>query len=1340
MRLLSSAIIVFLFCEILLAQNSGVSFHRSAVLNGNQVKTVFGNWGVIGQPAGRGPRGAWIFDTNGYIGDVSPMVGAEVIGTIEATGRDTTFFWFIDCPADRPARSRDESRAGVRQAFEPVSGYFNEGKNSPALSSDPLTWPPFWPDIQNPDNPRYDPQGWAGSWNGQFGRDVFNADLETYFVMDDNNDNEYSIANENDAGIVFVPDPDNPLRRGLGLEIQVRGLQWQQFLAQDNIFWLYSIQNNSTVTYSRTVFGMLVGTYVGVTGTDDSPQEYDDDWSFFDVEEDLTYTGDYPLPGNNNRNPFWQGKVGLVGYAFLESPGNRFDGIDNDNDADVVGIASAPRFEENDFDSVTVTNSGAPGSGFRNKFVTISTDQLTSRGNFTRTVITFPPGQDTLVVVSMGDTITLINGVTRLVEGNVLGTIGNERVNQNSFDGKDNDLDGLIDENFFLHFKQRRAIDDDGVIKILFELENPVRYVDYLAGIGTMDLMIDENRADGLDNDGDWNEEFDDVGRDGRPDTGDLGEDDGMPTAGEPNFDGTDQSESDQIGLSSFQYFTPANDIALADERELRNRMRPGFFEVPTNFTSNQPQSGEDGDFLYGSGYFPLISGQVENFSLALIYAFPSTPYLVPSPGDEDKGVVKELVKKLETVRDIFDADYRFPVAPEKPTMRAVAGDNQVTLYWDRIAERSFDPVLREFDFEGYKIYKATDPNFNDARVVTNSTGTIVGFKPLAQFDLRNNITGLYQAPPELFQDLDGADFDLGDDTGLRHTFVDTDVLNGRTYYYAVVAYDRGDEDPPGVLPSENTKKITQLNTGEIILDINTAVVVPTKPKAGFSISVTESDLDRLSGEGAGNVSYKILDPSALTGNTYEVYFTDWSNDLIDNNKNWSRNASGALVFDNGNFRDDVGADGIADTDDEGEGDGVPTQGEPNFDFKDPKELEAVTSQYFVLDLSEYLEEFEPNDTFYVNLLRKNYLDGSVVVRDPFGNVVDPAAYDVDSDRGRIRAAQPGALGSGDIYKIHYQYHPVYASSNINAPGKIDPEDIGRRVADANNQDSDNFDGFTLNFQNTWETEIDDSLTGWNSEDITYGIKLVFEPINVGPPIGILQPLLTPANYEVRMSDQVVDTTSAFAGLAPQEPRKFEIINTTGNYQIEFLHLDTDGDQYPSEFEDIFFVEKDPAGEFSIFAWEFALTEPAMPYTFVGGEILSLRTNFPLNRLDRFELSIAQPTIDTEKEKNELDEIQVYPNPYIAAHEFEPPLPPNVTTGRGERIIFFAGIPDQAKIHIFTARGEHVVTLDDNPPIFAGTLKWNLKSKENLDIAYGVYFYVVESPAGIKRGKLAIIK
>mgnify|MGYP006940457158 CR=1 FL=1 len=74
-----------------------------------------------------------------------------------------------------------------------------------------------------------------------------------------------------------------------------------------------------------------------------------------------------------------------------------------------------------------------------------------------------------------------------------------------------------------MHYRQRR-VDQNGVV--LFDTLNPVAYKDYRRGLGIDDPLIDEARNDGLDNDGDWNPETDDVGSDGKPGTNDYGEND----------------------------------------------------------------------------------------------------------------------------------------------------------------------------------------------------------------------------------------------------------------------------------------------------------------------------------------------------------------------------------------------------------------------------------------------------------------------------------------------------------------------------------------------------------------------------------------------------------------------------------------------------------------------------------------------------------------------------------------------------------------------------------------------------------------------------------------------
>ena len=55
-------------------------------------------------------------------------------------------------------------------------------------------------------------------------------------------------------------------------------------------------------------------------------------------------------------------------------------------------------------------------------------------------------------------------------------------------------------------------------------------------------------------------------------------------------------------------------------------------------------------------------------------------------------------------------------------------------------------------------------------------------------------------------------------------------------------------------------------------------------------------------------------------------------------------------------------------------------------------------------------------------------------------------------------------------------------------------------------------------------------------------------------------------------------------------------------------------------------------------------------------------------------------------------------------------------------------------------RGANLLDPESVKTVIAKQQGWNLKTKENLDIAFGVYFYVLESPVGTKTGKIAIIK
>jgi hypothetical protein len=109
--------------------------------------------------------------------------------------------------------------------------------------------------------------------------------------------------------------------------------------------------------------------------------------------------------------------------------------------------------------------------------------------------------------------------------------------------------------------------------------------------------------------------------------------------------------------------------------------------------------------------------------------------------------------------------------APPPPGQRLIPGDHRVTIEWDNFSERTPDPLTGIDDFAGYQIWKA------------------VGWRreaPLPRDELWFVIADI--SKEEL------ARFDTGIAGVGRYRLVDTEVKNGFPYWYAVTAYDSGDE------------------------------------------------------------------------------------------------------------------------------------------------------------------------------------------------------------------------------------------------------------------------------------------------------------------------------------------------------------------------------------------------------------------------------------------------------------------------------------------------------------------------------------------------------------------
>jgi hypothetical protein len=96
----------------------------------------------------------------------------------------------------------------------------------------------------------------------------------------------------------------------------------------------------------------------------------------------------------------------------------------------------------------------------------------------------------------------------------------------------------------------------------------------------------------------------------------------------------------------------------------------------------------------------------------------------------------------------------------------------------------------------------------------------------------------------------------------------------------------------------------------------------------------------------------------------------------------------------------------------------------------------------------------------------------------------------------------------------------------------------------------------------------------------------------------------------------------------------------------------------------------------------------------------------------------------------DLQAIKVVPNPFIAANE--------ITRGRGRQRILFTNLPPLATIRIYTISGNLVRILEHGDG--SGTAEWDVRTRFDLLVASGNYYYHVTTPDGRTHlGRFAVI-
>ncbi|MDP3684290.1 MAG: hypothetical protein Q8S01_10195, partial [Ignavibacteria bacterium] len=283
------------------------------------------------------------------------------------------------------------------------------------------------------------------------------------------------------------------------------------------------------------------------------------------------------------------------------------------------------------------------------------------------------------------------------------------------------------------------------------------------------------------------------------------------------------------------------------------------------------PPTPVDGDFIYASGYFPLKSNQTERFSVALLFGVD----------------YNDITRSKTIVQQIYNAGYKFPQPPKKPKITVAQEDGNVLIYWDgEPVETSKDFISKKRDFQGYKIYRATDAGFIDAREITSALGTLAFDKPIAQYDLADSISGFFYPSASLLEQVGGTTYYLGDNSGIVNKFIDSTVMRGQTYYYAVCAYDAGDSKLD-IFPSENSKFIDRTSSGQVVTDENTGFITPGARPSGYKPAKISLLQKSANFRGTGSIEIEMVDDHAVHAiNQYQIVFQDTA--LQGYTSNWS--------------------------------------------------------------------------------------------------------------------------------------------------------------------------------------------------------------------------------------------------------------------------------------------------------------------------------------------------------------------------------------------------------------------------------------------------------------------
>ena len=355
-----------------------------------------------------------------------------------------------------------------------------------------------------------------------------------------------------------------------------------------------------------------------------------------------------------------------------------------------------------------------------------------------------------------------------------------------------------------------------------------------------------------------------------------------------PKVDVDGDGVLDTLGMTSFVYFAAGSSVSDPSTKVYAGTLQwfnlmEGFLprpEYPTQQPFVDPLTGLSetyvmaGDPVRGTGWIdgmilpPGDRRLVMNtgpFSMALGDTQDVVIGLIGGMGEDALSSVTVMKYNDTYAQFAYNNDFVLPTPPRSPVASTFEGDGYVTLKWDKDHELIENSVVEGFAFEGYKIYQL--PNAD----ALPDQGLVV-----ATFDVKNLVrvisgkkvdlgSGLLLEVPVHYGSDSGISRDL---TITRDYLKDRPMTNDRPYYYGISSYTYNK-----ALAADPTSPFISLESSMTVV-----TVVPKKPNPGTSYDVSSGEgltVSHTTGTAIASAGATVVDPAALKGNEYEVFFNN---------------------------------------------------------------------------------------------------------------------------------------------------------------------------------------------------------------------------------------------------------------------------------------------------------------------------------------------------------------------------------------------------------------------------------------------------------------------------------